>query len=385
MDTLPDRTARASRPAADSDPGAAERIARLRLAAVVGLSPRLLHRLVRAVGGARRVLDASPAVLARVRGVGRVRSELVRGAPGEEETIERLDALTRAGVRTLIPSDEEWPAGLADLDDPPLLLFARGRLTDADRRAVAVVGSRRATPYGLRTASRIAGELGALGLTVVSGLARGVDTAAHRGALESGGRTLAVLGSGFHRFYPPENASLAVEIADGRGAVLTEFAPEVAPRPYHFPRRNRILAALAAAVLVVEAGERSGSLITADHALDIGRDVLAVPGRVDAPGSCGTHRLLREGAALCSGVADVLSALGLERCDVEATRAERRAANPRNEAERRVLEAVRGRELDADAIIDATLLPLPVILATLSSLELEGVLRALPDGRYGLA
>lgn len=377
-----------SSPTPTRDTGAfdPERVARVRLSGVVGLSPRLQHRLVEAVGSAVAVLRASAGRLARVRGVGRVRATLLAEAESDEQARERLRWCADHDIRVLIPDDPDWPTGLTDLPDPPLLLYARGRLEPGDHRGVAIVGSRRASPYGLRVAERLAAELSALGVTVVSGLARGIDTAAHRGALRGGGRTVGVLGSGFHRFYPPENAALAVEIAADRGVVLTEFAPDIAPRPYHFPRRNRVLAALSAAVLVVEASERSGSLITADHALDIGRDVLAVPGRIDTPGSAGTHRLLREGAAVCTSTADVLTALGLERRDPpEPGRAERRAERPRNEAERRVLAAVRGREVDADTVIQDSGLPLSTTLATLSSLELEGVLRQLPDGRYGLA
>jgi DNA processing protein len=184
----------------------------------------------------------------------------------------------------------------------------RGRLTADDALAIAVVGSRRATAYGLHAAESLAGDLAARGMTVVSGLARGIDTAAHRGALDAGGRTIAVLGSGIDVIYPPENRSLALEI-EARGALLSQFAPGTAPRPWNFPARNRILAGLALGVVVVEAGERSGALITASFAADLGREVFAVPGRVTDAMSAGPLRLLQDGAKLVRDWADVVQEL----------------------------------------------------------------------------
>ncbi len=212
-----------------------------------------------------------------------------------------------------------------------------------------------------------------------------MDTAAHRGALDAGGRTLAVLGGGLARLYPAENLHLAREIAAGRGAVLSEFPLDVAPLPYHFPRRNRVLAALSLAVVVVEAGERSGSLITADHALDLGREVLAVPGRADAPGSRGTHRLLREGAALCEDVADVLGALGIDPPPDGAEAASGKGAGPTDPLERAVLACLRGEERCADDVLEFVEGAPTTVLAALSALEIRGAIRQSADGCYGLA
>jgi DNA processing protein len=180
-------------------------------------------------------------------------------------------------------------------------------MTD-DALAIAIVGSRRATTYGLHAAEQLAGALAARGVTVVSGLARGIDTAAHRGALDSGGRTIAVLGSGIDVLYPPENRALALEI-EAQGALVSQFAPGTAPRPWNFPARNRILAGLALGVVVVEAGERSGALITAAFAADLGREVFAVPGRITDAMSAGPLRLLQDGAKLVRGWADVVQEL----------------------------------------------------------------------------
>jgi DNA processing protein len=211
-------------------------------------------------------------------------------------------------ITHLVPSDPRYPALLASIPSPPSL-DVRGTLETADALAIAIVGSRQATAYGLEVAGTLAAELAARGVTIVSGLARGIDTAAHRGALEAGGRTLAVLGHGITRVYPPENRALADAIA-GRGALLSQFPPTLGPLPYHFPARNRTLAGLALGVVVVEAAERSGALITAGLAGDLGREVFAVPGRITSPASRGTNGLIRDGAMLVGHWTDIVAELG---------------------------------------------------------------------------
>jgi DNA processing protein len=200
---------------------------------------------------------------------------------------------------------------LRQVADPPPVLFVRGRLETEDARAVALVGTRRATAYGRAVVERLARDLVAAGLTVVSGLAKGIDTFAHHGALAAGGRTIAVLGNGLDQVYPPENDGLARRIVEsGRGALVSEFAPGVPPDAVNFPRRNRIISGLSLATVIVEAGEKSGALITADFALEQGRDVLAVPGSIMSPGSVGTHQLLRQGATPVTCAEDILEAIG---------------------------------------------------------------------------
>src|SRR5881397_2186176 len=207
----------------------------------------------------------------------------------------------------LYPGDPNYPALLGAIPSPPTL-YVRGAVTVDDALALAIVGARDATPYGVEVAERLAGELGARGVTIVSGFARGVDSAAHRGALDAGGRTLAVLGCGIDVVYPPENARLANAIA-ARGALVTQFPPGTAPLPYHFPARNRTLAALVLGVVVVEAAARSGSLSTAGFAADLGREVYAVPGKITSPTSAGAHRLLRDGARLVENWTDIVQEL----------------------------------------------------------------------------
>ena len=216
--------------------------------------------------------------------------------------------MEKHGVRLVPRTDPGYPTSLAEIYDPPCFLYIRGELTPADVNAVAVVGSRSCTDYGKRTAARLAGELARAGYTVVSGLARGIDASAHRGALAAGGRTLAVLAGGLSRIYPPEHRGLADEV-EQHGAVLTESSMRQESLPALFPARNRVISGLCKAVVVVEADEKSGALITAEHAAEQGRTVLAVPGPADSPQSAGTNALIRQGAVLCRGGADVLEEL----------------------------------------------------------------------------
>lgn len=221
---------------------------------------------------------------------------------------ERIHDETGSIPRAITRGGAGFPSRLAEIPDAPATLHVRGTLVDADALAVAIVGSRRATPYGLEVAETLAAELAARGVTIVSGLARGIDSAAHRGALRVGGRTLAVLGSGVDVIYPRENRRLAAEIA-ARGALVSQFAPGTPPLPHNFPIRNQVIAGISLAVVVVEAAEKSGSLITARLAAELGREVLAVPGRITAPESRGANRLIQDGAHVAMGWEDVVAVL----------------------------------------------------------------------------
>jgi DNA processing protein len=221
---------------------------------------------------------------------------------------ERIHEETRATAYALTRADARYPSRLGEVPDAPSVLHVRGTLVDADALAVAIVGSRRATAYGLEVAETLAADLAARGVTIVSGLARGIDSAAHRGALRVGGRTVAVLGSGVDVIYPPENRRLAAEIVE-RGALVSQFAPGTPPLPQNFPTRNQVIAAMALAVVVVEAAEKSGSLITARLAAELGREVLAVPGRITGPESRGANRLIQDGAHVAMGWDDVVAVL----------------------------------------------------------------------------
>ncbi len=226
----------------------------------------------------------------------------------DTEGQERL--MKQCGAWLITLGDDNYPARLAEIYDPPLLLFARGSLIEEDQRAVAIVGTRRASPYGLRMAEKFGGELARRGVTVVSGMANGVDAAAHRGALNVGGRTIAILGNGVDVLYPKQHAELRDAII-ASGCLLSQFPMGVGPSPGHFPYRNRIISGFTAGVLVVEAPSRSGALITARQAAEQGREVFAVPGQVGSKNSEGPHALIREGAKLVESVDDILMELEL--------------------------------------------------------------------------
>ena len=285
-------------------------------------------------------------------------------------------------IRQIVRGDAEFPAHLREIPVPPDRLWVRGALVDEDALAIAIVGSRRATPFGLELAERLAGDLAARGITVVSGLARGIDSAAHRGALEAGGRTLAVLGGGVDVVYPPENRRLAARIAE-RGAVVSQFAPGAPALAHHFPVRNRIIAGLALGVVVVEAAEQSGTLITAGHAGDLGREVMAVPGRAGAPTSRGTHRLIRDGAALVEGWEDVVAILPARWRACVAAGPPAPSAGAGDPQDTDPLLALIGTEpVTMEELIERSGLAASRAAARLLALELEGRVRQLPGKRF---
>lgn len=278
----------------------------------------------------------------------------------------------------VIPGDTGYPELLGQIEDPPAGLNMRGKITRKDLLSVAVVGSRNPTPYGLHMARLISGELAARGVTIVSGLARGIDTEAHKAALDKGGRTIAVLGCGHDIDYPRGSGELRKSIVSS-GAILSEFDAGTPPRPGNFPSRNRIISGLSLAVVVVQARRRSGSLITARWALDQGREVMAVPGRADDPLSAGPVSLLRDGATPVCNAGDILLALGLE--DMADTLP---GTGPEGLPDDPIMAAlVTGPRLPED-LSQATGLSLPQILSELSRLELEGVVIRDPWGSFSL-
>ena len=277
-----------------------------------------------------------------------------------------------ASITATTWSDADYPVALTTIADPPPVLWTRGHAAALSQPAVAIVGSRAASPYALSVAEQLAGDLAACGLVIVSGLARGVDSAAHRGALAAGGVTIAVLGSGVDVIYPPEHAALARQI-DCDGAVVSELLPGTQPLPMFFPRRNRIISGLSRAVVVIEAGEKSGSLITARCALDQGRDVLAVPGNVLSGRNRGAHALLKDGAKIVESADDILEELGM------GPRGGSDAA-PVNDPVLACL--VPGEACDLDEISGRSGLNSPRLLPRLFELELQGLVRRVGGGRF---
>jgi DNA processing protein len=287
----------------------------------------------------------------------------------------------RAGLRVVTWSDAAFPPSLAAIADPPPVLWCRGNMSALRSPAVAIVGSRAGSPYALAVAERLAADLAARGLVVVSGLARGVDSAAHRGALAVRGATIAVLGSGADVIYPPEHEALAHEI-EADGLVVSELSPGTPPRPFFFPMRNRIISGLSRAVVVVEAGEKSGSLITARCALEQGRDVLAVPGNALTGRNRGGHALLRDGARIAENADDVLEELDLARVE-NGSGADRRDAQPGTGAADPVLCCLPpGEPCDLDAIAERSGLSAARLLPRLLELELQGCVRRAGSGRF---
>jgi DNA processing protein len=302
--------------------------------------------------------------------------EPARRAAVASRSAQAIDRAARGGLDVVTWGDAGYPPALAAIADPPPVLWIGGRAAAlVDQPCVAIVGSRAATPYGLEVADRLARDLAAQGLTIVSGLARGADSAAHRGALRAAGETVAVLGSGVDVIYPREHRSLANEIA-AHGAIVSELAPGMRPRPGFFPRRNRIISGLSRAVVVIEANEKSGSLITARCAAEQGRDVLAVPGNVLTGRNRGAHALLRDGAKIVESADDILEELGLAVHRCAGSRAGAGAADP-------ILACLPvGEPCDLDTIAERSGLGPARLLPRLFELELNGLLRRAGGGRF---
>lgn len=343
------------------------------LRALPGIYDRRIRELVRRYGSARAALDAPAAVLGRkaaeARGTRRVRGWVSNA----------LAATDRHGLRVLTAHGEHYPDRLRHLHDPPFLLFARGQLELLGRTAVAIVGSRRHTRYGADAARDIAVGLGRSGLVVVSGLARGIDGHAHRAALRTG--TIAVLGCGIDVAFPKAHKKLQEKIGR-QGLLLSEFLPGTPPLPYHFPRRNRMIAALARCVVVVEAGTKSGSLITVEHGLDLGRDICAVPGSIDRPMSAGTNALIRDGARMVTGAWDVLDEMGLAQRDRPDETVVKEPPPELDGAGRRLWEELTVEPEHVDTLARRLDLTPAATLATLVELELLGHARKFAGARF---
>jgi DNA processing protein len=343
----------------------------------VGWNTQRYHQLL-GVGSPAELFAMSPRTLGAKVGE-RLASAITRF--DREGGVRRQRAAAEAcGARLLTLEDAEYPAVLKGIPVAPPFLFVHGELSRDDGLAVAVVGSRRATAYGLRTAERLATDLAARGVTVVSGLARGVDTAAHRGALAAGGRTIAVLGSGVDVPYPPENRRLARDVAKA-GAVVSPFPMGTPPLPHHFPVRNRVIAGLALGAVIVEAAEKSGALITARHAGELGREVYAVPGNVSSAVSEGTNRLIQDGAKLVRDWEDVVAEwpAAWRRALRSVAPSEVASASP---AEGRVLNLLGDEPVGIDGLIEGSRLPAGEVASSLMTLELRGLARQLPGQRY---
>jgi DNA processing protein len=355
----------------------------VRLSMVSGIGPRLRKALLEEFGSASAVFAAAPADLRRVQGIGAELTRRIAVAKDELDVHAELDTCAANNVTILTDTDPAYPRSLREIYDPPGVLFMRGEIRPQDALAVAIVGARHATQYGLAQAERLAGSLARAGITIISGLARGIDAAAHRGALAADGRTIAVLGSGVLNLYPPEHAELAEQVT-GRGALVSEAPPHSPPLGGAFPQRNRIISGMSLGVLVVEASTNSGALITARHAMEQGREVFAVPGRIDSRVSHGCHRLIRDGAKLVETADDVLEELGplvAPARSADGQPVHHPAELLLNDVEQSVLAVVSSDPTTIDAVVAASGLPTPQVLSTISVLEMRRLVRRLGGNR----
>ncbi|QDX82146.1 DNA-protecting protein DprA [Denitratisoma sp. DHT3] len=369
----------------------------LRLAAVPGLGGASQRLLLKAFGLPETIFAASAAALGSVVGEALARRILDRGDAADDALAAGLAWLDEPGNRLLTLADPGYPRSLLDGDDPPPLLYVKGRVELLGRPSLAVVGSRNSTRQGEANAQAFAASLSQRGLTIVSGLALGIDAAAHRGGLDGAGSTIAVIGTGPDRIYPARNAELAREIAE-RGVIVSEFAVGTPALPANFPRRNRIIAGLARGCLVVEAAERSGSLITARLAAEAGREVFAIPGSIHSPQSKGCHKLIKQGAKLVESAQDVLEEL---RWETSLAESGGEALSPApapgrgvgsggtglpeasTESGQESLLPALGRDpCTLDVLVQRTGLTADTLLAMLLPLELEGRIEQLPGGLY---
>src|SRR5574337_1643696 len=334
-----------------------ERDAWLALGLVPEVGAATFYRLVQAFGSAEAVLGAKAETLEQVPGISRQVAQAIASFPWRDAIARELRVIETRGLGLIRFGDERYPELLAAIYSPPPILYLRGTIGPNDRMTVAVVGSRQASPYGCAMAEQISGELAARGVTIVSGMARGIDAAAHRGALRAAGRTIAVLGCGLGVTYPPEHTELADQIA-AQGALISEFSVFTPPKPGHFPRRNRIISGLTRGVVVIEAGIESGALITANYALEQGRDVFAVPGQVTSRLSQGCHQLIKAGAKLTESWEDIweeiepqVTAPAQIGLDLAAAR------GPLEPEETLIVDPLEAGPMQIDDLIDRTRLP----------------------------
>lgn len=349
-----------------------------------GIGPVRVRKLLDEIGQPEEILSASVSLLQKVPGIGKEMAGQISSWEDRVDLEEEKRRMTDHGIVALTIDEDGYPPALREIHDPPFLLYVKGEITKTDAAAIGVVGSRRMTHYGKEQATKLSYQLAKAGFCILSGLARGIDTAAHEAALAAGGRTIAVLGSGIGHLYPPENAELAERISQN-GAVISEFPVLYVPDKQSFPLRNRIVAGMSQGLLVVEAPARSGSLITANQALEQGRSVFAVPGPINRPNSEGCHRLIRSGATLVCHAQDVIDELEAEIHSLglqfhEETSAEE-AARPGlvlSDGEREILSRMEGIENTIDSLAETTGLPAGVVSAHLLHLEMKALVKQLP-------
>ncbi len=346
------------------------------------MGPVRLRKLLEVFETPENVLAAKRSALRAIDGIGNEVAEQIANWENTVDLPAELDRIREFGAEVITAQSPTYPRQLREIHAPPIVLYVWGELTERDQHAIGVIGSRRTSHYGAECAKKLSYQLAYAGLTVISGLARGIDTAAHQGALAAKGRTIAVIGSGLTKLYPPENATLADKIRSGNGAVISEFSMAVEPDRQTFPMRNRIISGWSHGILVVEAGLNSGALITAAQALEQGRSVYAVPGHINAPTAHGSNRLIQQGAKLIMEAGDILDDLQI--LLPEKQKLPEAAARPLpdlSEDERRVYDAINPTETAIDQIATTCELPSATVSSVLLRLELKRLVKQLP-GKY---
>ncbi|MCM8770349.1 MAG: DNA-processing protein DprA [Candidatus Omnitrophica bacterium] len=354
----------------------------------IDLGYRRFKRLLEHFGSLQKIIQASGDELRRTEGIGEKLASSITSIKNQDLEKE-FEAVRKLNLKIITINDRNYPQNLKEIYDPPILLYVKGDFAPQDERGIAIVGSRRASFYGLNCAERFAFELAGFGFTIISGMARGVDTAAHKGALKQKGRTIAVMGSGFEHIYPPENKELVEKISQN-GAVISEFPLAVLPHPHNFPRRNRIISGLSRGVLVIEAARNSGALITADFALEQGREVFSLPGEIDSVNSCGTNFLIKQGAKLVSCVEDIIEELNIDFRNIAEGISPRKEEDKISESKDRELDKeekmvyrnLSRQPLTVDEICDVCNEDVSKIMAVLSRLQLKRMVQQLPGKRF---
>jgi DNA processing protein len=367
----------------------------LKLAGAQGVGPVIFGKLLSYFGPPERALGASVSELAKVEGIGLHTAEKIAMSRDKTDTAGEIELAEKLGVTIIHLQDQRYPSLLKQIYDPPPVLYIKGTITEQDNLSVAIVGSRRCSLYGSEQSSRFAHILAGAGFTICSGMARGIDTAAHQGALAAGGRTFAIQGCGLANIFPPENKKLFEQIAES-GACISELPLRYEPLAENFPSRNRIIAGLSLGTIVIEAGSNSGALITAKAALEYNREVMAVPGKIDSPLSRGANRLIKEGAKLIDGIEDIMEALGSvgsrlkEHVNGVAASVAAKVDMPLfdigrlnlNDSEKTVYGYLHSDPVHVEQVITELELPAGSVNAAIVSLRLKGLIKQLPGNLF---
>ncbi len=353
---------------------------------VAGLSSIKAKKLLDDFPEPKKIFSASLEALRKLDYLGEKAINKIVNAKENNDLEKELSLIKKNKIKVHTCLDRDYPSNLKEIFDPPFVLYLKGEIRPTDITSIAIVGSRKASVYGLRTAEKLAYELASSGITIVSGLARGIDAMAHKGALKAKGRTIVVLGSGLNNIYPPENKTLAQEIIDSGGAVISEFPMDTPPNNYNFPRRNRIISGLSLGTVVVEAAPKSGALITAGLALEQGREVFAVPGNVNSLNSSGTNSLIKQGAKLVEKSEDIIEELkpivrnykqGL-RLDKKGFRVQEKEPENLNQEEKQIFQLLNHQPRHIDEIISLSELNFNRVNSLLMNLEIKKAVKQLP-------